>query len=186
MGYPHLLRSAERAECIVSERLTSREAAEILGVGHSGIARTMKRNGIVRYEEPSGPNGLRVHVTYDGADVRALAAEYAARRCPICGRPVPQGNYITCNRPRCIEARALVVREAKNAAYRIQRKMGDGSARRVLEEPRADDEGRTRIIGAYMSHESVLHSERLMRTARECGCNVATVLSVIGMVRLAR
>lgn len=158
-------------------RMTAREAAVVLGVGHSGIARTMKRNGIARYETPSD-SGARFHVTYDGDGVKALAAMHAGRVCRICGGPVAGSSHITCARPFCIEQRRVDVRNAKNLAARIWAR-GDGSARVAMTEPRADVEGRGKIVAAFRAHEGCNYPDRLRRTANDCGCNVATVISVL-------
>lgn len=164
----------------MSERLTSRQAAAILGVGQGGIARSMKRNGVQRFEEPSGPNGLRTHVTYDSEGVRALAAMREARTCVSCGGSVPQGNYVTCNKPICIEAREMVVRNAKNAAARIERWVeGTSKLREALAEPRADDVARAAIVDAWRATSWRYPKDRLRQTAIMAECNVATVLGVL-------
>ena len=163
----------------MTERLTAREAAAVLGVCQGGISRTMKRNGIERYEEPVG-TGSRVHITYDGDGVRALAAMRAARTCPSCGGPVRATCFVTCGKPLCIEAREVAVRNARNAALRIDNRLGGTSkVRLALAEPRADKIARAAIVDAWRATSWRYPKDRLRQTAIMAECNVATVLMVL-------
>lgn len=152
------------------ELLTTREAADLLGVSNRTLFRIAKDVRV--YSGRAGGEGQPSMYSRNG--IEALKAERAADLCAACGRrPSRAGRHRTCGSPPCVREYRLI--KARNDRE-LRKQRAQEQPRRLTSQPPA---GTFSVLSAWREHANLEQRDRYIATAVDTGVSVATVISVV-------
>lgn len=156
---------------MTDELLTTREAADLLGVS----LRTLVRIGKPALVQPGRSGGDYQMSLYGREAILAIKEQRDNDLCPVCEQyPTKPGRSRTCGNPRCVK-QWTQQRAARHHQERKQRAATQRQSEALPPQP----SGTIRIIRAWHANSNLEARERYIATAMTTGVSVATVISVM-------
>jgi hypothetical protein len=154
------------------ELLTTREAADLLGVS----LRTLVRIGKPALVQPGRSGGDYQMSLYGREAILAIKEQRDNDLCPVCEQyPTKPGRSRTCGNPRCVKQWT----QQRAARHHQERKQRAAEQRQSEPPVRPQPSGTIQILRAWHLYDGLQVRERYIATAATTGVSVATVISVM-------